>query len=64
MLNLFLIIFFFLFQENILDEEDSKKWDILREDYMMGANMKDWDKESDSDNNNVNNELDSDSDSG
>lgn len=46
-----------------MDEEDTKKWDILREDYMMGANMKDWDKESDSDNNNVNNELDSDSDS-
>lgn len=24
--------------------EDSETWNILRDDYMMGAKMKDWDK--------------------
>ncbi|CAG2235324.1 unnamed protein product [Mytilus edulis] len=52
--------------ENESDEEGSnkKKWDILREDYMMGAKMKDWDKESDSENPQSDNEMDSGSDSG
>ncbi|CAG2235533.1 unnamed protein product [Mytilus edulis] len=53
-------------QENESDEEGSnkKKWDILRDDYMMGAKMKDWDKESDSENPQSDNEMDSGSDSG
>lgn len=46
------------------DEEGTKKWDILREDFMMGASMKDWDKESDSENEGRDNAADSDSDSG
>ena len=29
------------------EEEEDPKWSILREDFMMGANMKDWDKEGD-----------------
>lgn len=53
-------------KENESDQEDSdkKKWDILRDDYMMGAKMKDWDKESDSENPQSDNEMDSGSDSG
>ncbi|CAC5413433.1 RRP15-like protein [Mytilus coruscus] len=53
-------------QENVSDEEDSKnkKWDILRDDYMMGAKMKDWDKESDSENPQSDNDIDSGSESG
>ena len=36
------------------DSDDSEgdgkpSWNILREDFMMGAKMKDWDKESDED---------------
>ncbi|CAG2235410.1 RRP15-like protein [Mytilus edulis] len=52
--------------KNESDEEGSnkKKWDILRDDYMMGAKMKDWDKESDSENPQSDNEMDSGSDSG
>ena len=36
-------------QEDIKDEEDPSEpaWNILKDDYMMGAKMKDWDKESD-----------------
>ena len=36
-------------QEDIKDEEDpsAPAWNILKDDYMMGAKMKDWDKESD-----------------
>jgi len=30
------------------DEENESTWKILRDDFMMGAKMKDWDKESDS----------------
>ena len=30
-------------------DENEKKWDILREDYMMGAKMKDWNKSSSED---------------
>ena len=44
------------FQKQLKEEQESsdedesesgrdKKWDILRDDYMMGAKMKDWDKE-------------------
>lgn len=45
----------FFFQKKIVKEENDsaqeaesvseKKWDILRDDYMMGAKMKDWDKQ-------------------
>ena len=31
----------------IKQEEDESSWKILRDDYMMGAKMKDWDKDSD-----------------
>ena len=30
-------------------EEETPAWDTLREDFMMGGSMKDWDKDSDSD---------------
>ena len=33
-----------------MDKEKEKKWSILRDDYMMGAKMKDWNKESSDDN--------------
>ncbi|KAK2163513.1 hypothetical protein NP493_1458g00062 [Ridgeia piscesae] len=29
----------------VTEKEEDPKWSILREDFMMGANMKDWDKE-------------------
>ena len=29
------------------DDDDESTWKILRDDYMMGAKMKDWDKDSD-----------------
>jgi len=29
------------------DEEDTGGWSVIRDDYMLGAKMKDWDKESD-----------------
>ena len=28
-------------------EDDKPSWSILKDDFMMGAKMKDWDKESD-----------------
>ena len=31
----------------IKQEEDESSWKILRDDFMMGAKMKDWDKDSD-----------------
>lgn len=31
------------------DKEREKKWSILHDDYMMGAKMKDWNKESSDD---------------
>ncbi|RVE41485.1 hypothetical protein evm_013872 [Chilo suppressalis] len=31
---------------NVKDEEKAPKWNALRDDFMMGAKMKDWDKES------------------
>ncbi len=31
--------------------EQSPAWDILREDFMMGAKMKDWDKDSENEDN-------------
>ncbi|XP_028411666.1 RRP15-like protein [Dendronephthya gigantea] len=37
------------------NEDKASKWDILREDFMMGGKMKDWDKDSD-DNENENEE--------
>lgn len=33
----------------IKNEDSSETWSVLRDDYMMGAKMKDWDKEGDSD---------------
>ncbi|CAG2107498.1 unnamed protein product [Medioppia subpectinata] len=30
-------------------ESDEQKWKVLRDDFMIGAKMKDWDKQSDSD---------------
>ena len=32
-------------------DDSAPSWNILREDFMMGASMKDWDKVSDSDTN-------------
>ena len=32
------------------EEEDESSWKILRDDFMMGAKMKDWDKEGSDDN--------------
>ena len=32
-------------------DEKEKKWSILRDDYMMGAKMKDWNKEASDDDN-------------
>lgn len=29
------------------EEEEKPAWSVLRDDFMMGASMKDWDKESD-----------------
>ncbi|KAK6997720.1 RRP15-like protein [Biomphalaria glabrata] len=31
------------------DTDSSGKWDVLKDDYMMGANLKDWDKADNSD---------------
>ncbi|XP_050406439.1 RRP15-like protein [Patella vulgata] len=31
--------------EDSVEEEEDSKWSILRDDFMMGATMKDWDKE-------------------
>ncbi|OWF53394.1 hypothetical protein KP79_PYT10492 [Mizuhopecten yessoensis] len=54
-------------QTNVkVKEEPDDKWSILREDFMMGAKMKDWDKqpsESDHDSNS-NHELSDDSEDG
>lgn len=44
-----------LFPSNIQGEvksEEGPEWNILRDDFMMGASMKDWDKESDGEGNN------------
>ncbi|ETE64412.1 RRP15-like protein [Ophiophagus hannah] len=38
-------------RENKPKSEDAPAWSILRDDYMMGASMKDWDKESEEENN-------------
>ena len=36
--------------QSAADEADEKPaWSVLRDDFMMGASMKDWDKESDED---------------
>jgi hypothetical protein len=32
-----------------IEIKKEEKWSALREDFMMGAKMKDWDKESDDD---------------
>lgn len=48
--HIHLIILFLLLHSNIQGEvksEDGPEWNILRDDFMMGASMKDWDKESD-----------------
>ena len=29
------------------DEEEASSWSVIKDDYMLGAKMKDWDKESD-----------------
>ncbi|KAL7986960.1 hypothetical protein Chor_005879 [Crotalus horridus] len=34
-----------------LKSKEAPAWSILRDDYMMGASMKDWDKESEEENN-------------
>lgn len=31
----------------VVKSEEVAEWNILRDDFMMGATMKDWDKESD-----------------
>ncbi|XP_070591392.1 RRP15-like protein [Erythrolamprus reginae] len=38
-------------RQNKLKSEDAPAWSILRDDYMMGASMKDWDKESEEEDN-------------
>ncbi|XP_026536250.1 RRP15-like protein [Notechis scutatus] len=37
-------------RQNKPKSEDAPAWNILRDDYMMGASMKDWDKESEEEN--------------
>ena len=38
----------FLLMEQLQDESNkSETWSILRDDFMMGAKMKDWNKDSD-----------------
>ena len=44
------------------DDESAPSWDILREDFMMGASMKDWDKASDNDSNSEHGNEDPDED--
>lgn len=47
-------LFFLLSPSNIQGEvksEEGPEWNILRDDFMMGASMKDWDKESDGEGN-------------
>lgn len=47
-------LFPLLFPSNIQGEvksEEGPEWNILRDDFMMGASMKDWDKESDEEGN-------------
>ena len=34
-----------------MKSEEVPEWNILRDDFMMGASMKDWDKESDGEGN-------------
>lgn len=41
--------FFFLNYQKPQDTDSSGKWDVLKDDYMMGANLKDWDKADNSD---------------
>ncbi|XP_078484756.1 RRP15-like protein [Ciona intestinalis] len=36
------------------DEEDKPGWSVLRDDFLLGNNMKDWDKESDEETGDVN----------
>ncbi|XP_078000975.1 RRP15-like protein [Glandiceps talaboti] len=46
-------------KESIEEKEESgPAWSILRDDFMMGAKMKDWDKESDSDEDDKDNDSD------
>lgn len=43
-------LIFLTFPSNIqgqVKSEEGPEWNILRDDFMMGASMKDWDKESD-----------------
>lgn len=42
------------------EEEKPSKWDVFREDFMLGASMKDWDKQN---NEESNSEYDANSDS-
>ena len=35
--------------KEVKEDTDSKKWDILRSDFMLGAAMKDWDKKENTD---------------
>ena len=53
--ELMLFTFLTIFQQaetKQQDQEKEKKWNILRDDYMMGAKMKDWNKESSDENDN------------
>ncbi|XP_058020157.1 RRP15-like protein [Ahaetulla prasina] len=54
-------------RQNKPKSEDAPAWSILRDDYMMGASMKDWDKESEEEDNaggdsDIKQEIGSDSD--
>lgn len=51
------ICYFFQLKES---DESSSKWSVLRDDFMMGATMKDWDKDEskdDGDNDNENHDI-------
>lgn len=41
------IFWFYNFPQTEVKSEEGPGWTILRDDFMMGASMKDWDKESD-----------------
>ena len=48
-ITLFMRLFLFQIKEEPADTEEGDKWSILRDDFMMGAKMKDWDKENSGD---------------
>lgn len=51
--HIYLMFFcsFFSPPQGEVKSEEGPEWNILRDDFMMGASMKDWDKESDGEGN-------------